>query len=89
MSTIEQAHVKILRGVHVKDENLECSASPIKVEWYGTMYSGKFGSLLSYENLSISDEQLEIKHKAVLAQGGCFREFCDIHMYVYTYVCNV
>ena len=83
MSTIEQADVTILRGVHVEKENLECSASPIKVEWCGTMYSGKFGSLLSYENLNTSDEQLEIKYKAVVAQGGCFREFCDIHMYVH------
>ena len=33
------------------------------------MYSGKFGSLLSNENLNMSDEQLQIRHKAAAAQG--------------------
>ena len=64
----EQAELKVFRSVCAKDENLECSTSPIELEWYGTEYSRKFGSLLSYETLSTSDEQLQIKYKAAVGQ---------------------
>ena len=77
MSTIEearQAQIKVLERVNVKDKR---SASQIEVEWDGTLYSGKFGSLIS-----LSDEQLQEKHAAPVAQGVCFREICCTHTHI-------
>ena len=99
-TAIEQAELKVLRNACAKDENLECStswSSPIELEWCGTEYSRKFESLLSYESLSTSDEQLQIKYKAAVAQGVCFKEFIctcththtHIHTHTHTHTHNV
>ena len=88
-STIEQAkrsHLKVLRSATTaKDENLECSTSPIEFEWCGTKYSRKCGSLLSYESLDTSDEQLQVKYMAAVAQGVHFIKFCHICTHTHTH----
>ena len=72
-------HLKVLRSANTaKDENLEYSTSPIELEWCGTEYSRKFGSLLSYETFSTSDEQLQMKYKAAVVQGVHFIQFYHI-----------
>ena len=56
---LKQAQVQILSNAHVKVVKFKCSSSYIELEWCGTLYSGKFGSLVSHQDSYLCDEQLQ------------------------------
>ena len=66
INDLKQAQIQILSNAHVEVVSFKCSSSYIELEWCGTIYSGKFGSLTPPNDSYSCDEQLQ---KEATVQG--------------------